>query len=535
MEKSFKKKAKGITLVALVVTIVVLLILAGVSLNLLLGENGLITKAKDARTKAAEDQKNMEDGMKSLAGEIDDITKEDTGTINIANYKIEKTESRAVVLLMDIEYKIDEEDISYEEYASNYIANIDDGPDLIKVFVDGYNYGMNNKLTWKEITKEILGDKQTKEEYNTVKEFYEDCDSTISDYKSAMVDRRLVDPEGYNDLIDFIVLHNGKIIDRWEATSKPEQIEVPIEVNGMQKIAVKKGNNNYVSMTINVTECEVEKYSAICDKNTALNIDGYEVTVPAGFAYGVSDNVKSVNTGFVITDSIDEDGNSNGNEFVWIPVDKENLTVGKTNKKMAKISSGTDYEGVLYDYEGITSKEKTDYGVETGGNREPAVLGPDDIQKGYSKIEITKESLQKEYNDMISSIKKYGGFYVARYEISLENGNAASKIASTISCSYDYGTCLWYNLYGTGRTYTNNANSVKSSMIWGSQYDAIMNFALEGADKDKVTSVEYGRYNYDYLKTGLTRTQDSINNIYDLAGNAYEWTLEATRIKSKSC
>ena len=57
MGKSFKKKAKGITLVALVVTIVVLLILAGVSLNLLLGENGLITKAKDARTKAAEDQK----------------------------------------------------------------------------------------------------------------------------------------------------------------------------------------------------------------------------------------------------------------------------------------------------------------------------------------------------------------------------------------------------------------------------------------------------------------------------------------------
>ena len=43
------KKQKGITLIALVVTIVVLLILAGVTISLLLDENGIITKSKDAR------------------------------------------------------------------------------------------------------------------------------------------------------------------------------------------------------------------------------------------------------------------------------------------------------------------------------------------------------------------------------------------------------------------------------------------------------------------------------------------------------
>lgn len=56
-------KERGITLIALVVTIVVLLILAGVSLNLVLGDNGIITKAKDAKieTRAAsvEDRKNL--------------------------------------------------------------------------------------------------------------------------------------------------------------------------------------------------------------------------------------------------------------------------------------------------------------------------------------------------------------------------------------------------------------------------------------------------------------------------------------------
>ena len=50
------KEMKGITLVALVVTIVVLLILAGVSINLVLGNNGIIIKAKKAAEKTAEAQ-----------------------------------------------------------------------------------------------------------------------------------------------------------------------------------------------------------------------------------------------------------------------------------------------------------------------------------------------------------------------------------------------------------------------------------------------------------------------------------------------
>lgn len=49
-------KEKGITLIALVVTIVVLLILAGISINLLLGENGLINKSKYAKDKYSSSQ-----------------------------------------------------------------------------------------------------------------------------------------------------------------------------------------------------------------------------------------------------------------------------------------------------------------------------------------------------------------------------------------------------------------------------------------------------------------------------------------------
>ena len=65
------KNNKGITLVALVVTIVVLLILAGVSINLVLGDNGIVKKAQDAKTKSAEASENDLKGMNGLVSEME--------------------------------------------------------------------------------------------------------------------------------------------------------------------------------------------------------------------------------------------------------------------------------------------------------------------------------------------------------------------------------------------------------------------------------------------------------------------------------
>ena len=65
-KKKLMKGNKGITLVALVVTIVVLLILAGISLNLVLGENGIITRAQEARDKTAQAKVNTEKAIKYI-------------------------------------------------------------------------------------------------------------------------------------------------------------------------------------------------------------------------------------------------------------------------------------------------------------------------------------------------------------------------------------------------------------------------------------------------------------------------------------
>ena len=72
------KRCKGITLIALVVTIVVLLILAGVSISMLTGNNGIITQAQNAKNKTeeAEEKEKIELAVLDAISKNDDLTEE---------------------------------------------------------------------------------------------------------------------------------------------------------------------------------------------------------------------------------------------------------------------------------------------------------------------------------------------------------------------------------------------------------------------------------------------------------------------------
>ena len=72
--------SRGITLIALVVTIIVLIILAGVSINLVLGDNGIITKAKQAKTETEQAKLNEEIAMNELMEQWEDIAGGNGGT-----------------------------------------------------------------------------------------------------------------------------------------------------------------------------------------------------------------------------------------------------------------------------------------------------------------------------------------------------------------------------------------------------------------------------------------------------------------------
>lgn len=84
MKKESLKENKGITIVALVITIIVLLILVGVSLDLVLGENGIITKTKEAENKTAEGEINTEKALNDITEEMNNyLGHYDLGRYNI--------------------------------------------------------------------------------------------------------------------------------------------------------------------------------------------------------------------------------------------------------------------------------------------------------------------------------------------------------------------------------------------------------------------------------------------------------------------
>ena len=92
------------------------------------------------------------------------------------------------------------------------------------------------------------------------------------------------------------------------------------------------------------------------------------------------------------------------------------------------------------------------------------------------------------------------------------------------------GSTNWYKMYvKQDSNYAlnpyHNSTGVKSSMIWGSQYDAMLNYILEGTDKAKVTKI-IGNHTDKRSTTGQFG-DDILNNIFDLGSNVREWTQEA--------
>ena len=83
--KTNKKQNGGITLIALVVTIVVLLILAGITITMVLGEDGILSQAKLAAEKTKEAEEQQEKDLQDLAGMINEaVNGKDPGTLQDA-------------------------------------------------------------------------------------------------------------------------------------------------------------------------------------------------------------------------------------------------------------------------------------------------------------------------------------------------------------------------------------------------------------------------------------------------------------------
>lgn len=79
MNKKTKRKSEGITLIALVITIVILIILAGVSISLVLGDNGIVSKAKAAKQNMEIAENEEQEGLANLEIAIQEGTNGGSG------------------------------------------------------------------------------------------------------------------------------------------------------------------------------------------------------------------------------------------------------------------------------------------------------------------------------------------------------------------------------------------------------------------------------------------------------------------------
>ena len=251
---------------------------------------------------------------------------------------------------------------------------------------------------------------------------------------------------------------------------------------------------------------EPETFSEIYEETSEYVENGVTTAwIPKGFAVGTSEGINKVANGLVIKDDL-------GNEFVWIP-----------------ISATTTSE---FDYIRTT---KTD--------------------RYYAE---PTSSSQTEYEAMRASAISKKGFYIARYEAGCSSARASSIVSLTTPISkkgvYPYNNVTWGNAKTSSTNMYNNTAKyeVKSTLCYGVQWDAMLSFL---GKTEETSSSDWGNYRdagpFEFegeyytvdsntwkndktlkdsgesmlLQTGAS-DRNSLKNIYDVAGNVEEWTME---------
>ena len=303
-------------------------------------------------------------------------------------------------------------------------------------------------------------------------------------------------------------------------------------------------------------------------ENTKYIRDGKTAWIPKGFTVSGIKSEQSIDNGLVIYDipeGITPDWTNPDsvktayNQFVWIPVE---VTASDTETNISAFR-----------------RSAWTANAETGGERTTG-LSTDYTEPDSTNDTADKTGIANQIANLTKSIYIYGGFYIGRYEAGSETERTSSSGVTTLGIKqdmYPYNYVKWgdsmssigttgavylsnslYNTneYGatsmlcTGATWDSmldfikdSGHSVTNSTTWGNYYNSETytinrgKYAVYSSDilgnfqdvdneysKEKDTSI--------LLTTGATERNCS-KNIYDVAGNCFEWTTESYSSSSR--
>lgn len=297
---------------------------------------------------------------------------------------------------------------------------------------------------------------------------------------------------------------------------------------------------------------ESEKY----DVGTT-NAGSYHVTsrgeiylypvIPTGFVASIYDGEQSLEDGLVIYETTSLTGTSKDdaqityNQYVWIPVANMSDFVTRDGYQNRQLQTFVSDKVVTEPFNKTT---------------------PNGITLS-AENDLTKEF--EEYGAMKKSVEKYGGFYIARYEAGsaqerTDTSNNTTTLVASMKNVEPYNYVGWgpsmtktdgiveYNSKKQGigavelsrSVYPKEENhDVVSTLVYGVQWDAAMYFMrdIQNPNVDGKLYIEdstgMGKYRTnDFFATssktgvGLANSANMVKNIYDMAGNMFEWTME---------
>ena len=195
------------------------------------------------------------------------------------------------------------------------------------------------------------------------------------------------------------------------------------------------------------------------------------------------------------------------NQYVWVPVKDVSRIYGvDSNGKLwgklytyarapGSTSSRNPYwtnaiEGVINSQKNASFREPDVTRNSTGYDRDSQLQG---YRDGIERYQMLSQEMEENFYKMIESIKKYGGFYIGRYE----TGNLSQTKAAVQKMNTDINYQTWYAMYEKCKNLAGINENVETSMIWGSLWDETLQWLVDSEAK---------------ISTGETIDYTQINN-----------------------